>query len=129
LAFEVSRVPRRPFSTIPDSRVPTVTLIAPSAALLDACRETIRYVAVANIEVSDVKAAATNVAKWRPFAIVIEEDVFDFDPAEFEALARDVGGEIVTVPGAADSRSLVGLLLPRLKGAYARWDGHADSLE
>ncbi len=117
---------RRPFSTIPDSRVPAVVVIAPSEALLEACRESLRYVVVATLEATGVKEAATNIARLRPFAIVIEEDVFDFDPAEFEALARDVGGEVVAVPGAADSETLLSLLLPRLKGAFARWSAEAD---
>lgn len=120
---------RRPFSTIPDSRVPTVALVAPGKTVLAACRETMHYVVVADIEVTDVQAAATNIAKWRPFAIVIEEDVFDFDPAEFEALARDVGSELVIVPGTADSDALMSLLLPRLKGAYGRWSAQSEPFD
>ena len=114
---------RPPFSTIPEQRVPSVVLVAPSDALSRACHEAMRFVAAAaSIEITDVAGAATNVARWRPFALVMEEEVFEFDPREFEALARDVGAEIVTVASRDPEELLTSVLLPQLKALYRRWD-------
>src|SRR5260221_4906023 len=119
---ERARVPRPPFSTIPEDRAAAVVVAAPGALLLSACREAIRYGVAARIEVADVKGAATHVAATRPFAIVIDEDVFAFDPREFEALARDVGAELVTVPSASSRGAVLGWLLPKLSSALKTWE-------
>ncbi len=119
---------RPPFSTLPERRVPVLVVIAPSKATLDACYETMRYVAVSRIEVTGVSQATTLVAEHRPFAIVLEEDVFAFDPREFQALGRDVGAEIVTVSGQSQHDPLISRLLPELKAAYRRWEQRYDSL-
>jgi hypothetical protein len=117
---------RPPFSTIPERRLPVLVVIAPGRTLLEACYETMHLVTAGRVEISDVKSIATRVAAERPFAIVIEEDVFAFDPNEFEALGRDVGAEIVTVPAEAVHDVLISRLLPALKGAFGRWE--EDSL-
>jgi len=96
--------------------------VSPSDELLAACRESARYVGATNVEVTDVKSVATDVAKWRPYTIVIEEELFAFDPSEFIALARDVAAEVVTVPASARRNELVTILLPRLKAALKRWE-------
>ena len=57
----------------------------------------------------------------------IEEDIFAFDPREFQALGRDVGAEIVTVPAEAAHDALVSRLLPALKGAFGRWEAEDES--
>jgi hypothetical protein len=113
---------RPPFSTIPERRLPVLVVIAPGRALLEACYETMHFVTAGRVEVADVKNIATRVAAERPFAIVLEEDVFAFDPREFEALGKDVGAEIVTVPAEAAHDALLSRLLPALKGAFGRWE-------
>jgi hypothetical protein len=118
---------RPPFSTIPARRLPVLVVIAPDKGLLDACHETLRYVSAARVEVADVRGAATLVASKRPFAVVLEEDVFSFDPSEFEALGRDVGAEIVLVPANIAPEDRVPLLLPRLKAAFKKWEQADDS--
>jgi hypothetical protein len=119
---------RPPFSTIPERRLPVLVVIAPGRALLEACFETMHFVTAGRVEVADIKNVATRVAAERPFAIVIEEDVFAFDPQEFQALGRDVGAEIVTVPAEAARDALISRLLPALKGAFGRWEQEHESL-
>jgi hypothetical protein len=87
-----------------------------------------RYLVAARIEVADVRGAATVVAAQRPFAVVLEDDVFAFDPAEFEALGRDVGAELVIVPAGTAPDDRMPLLLPKLKAAFQRWERSNDSL-
>lgn len=114
-------------STIPEQRVAVVVAVAPSAELLAACRESVRYLTATNVEVTDVKSVATDVAKWRPFAIIVEEELFAFDPNEFIALARDVAAEVITVPGGARRDELMAVLLPRLKKTFRRWESSESS--
>lgn len=114
--------PRRAIPTLPETRAAVLVVVSPADALLAACRESVRYVVAANVEVTDVKSVATDVAKWRPFAIVIEEELFAFDPQEFIALARDVGAEVITAPAGAPEDELVTVLLPRLKASFHRWE-------
>ena len=116
--------PRRTLSTIPEGRIPFVVVVAPGPELLDACREATRFVGPSQLEVTDVSAAATSVAERRPFSIVIEEDLYAFDPNEFLALARDVGGEVITMPTGLGRYDLLALLIPRLKVAFQRWDSY-----
>jgi hypothetical protein len=113
-------------STIPERRVPVVVLVAPAPLLFDACREVCQFAGVTSMEVTDVHGAATNIARWRPFVMILEEDVYDFDPAEFDALARDVGAEIIAVPAGGDYNAIVGALLPVLKNALRRWEEQGD---
>ena len=49
------------------------------------------------IEAADMSNAATMAARHRPMVLVLTEDLFAFDPEEFEALARDVRGRLVRV--------------------------------
>ena len=114
-------------STIPEKRMAVLVAVSPSEELLAACRESTRYVGATNVEVTGVKSVATDVAKWRPFAIVIEEELFAFDPSEFIALARDVAAEVVTVPTSLGRDELVAILLPRLKVALKRWEATEGS--
>ena len=118
--------PRRILSTIPDMRAPVLVVVAPNPELLDACHEASRFLAV-RLEVTEVNSVATSAARLRPFAIILEEDVFAFDPNEFTALARDVGAEVITVSASMVRDELLGVLLPRLKTALAEWN--RDSTE
>jgi hypothetical protein len=114
-------------STLPEHRIALILAVAPSEELLAACRESARYLTATNVEVTDVKSVATDVASWRPFAIVIEEELFAFDPDEFIALARDVAAEIITVPEGARRDELLTILLPRLKTTFRRWESTESS--
>jgi len=104
-----------------------LVVVSPEKELLAACRESARTIVAVDVEVTDVKSVATDVAKWRPFAIVIEEDLFAFDPNEFIALARDVAAEVITVPASTARDELVTVLMPRLKAALTRWEATEGS--
>jgi hypothetical protein len=114
-------------STIPEKRLAVLVAVSPSAELLAACREAAHYVGFIDVQVTDVKSVATDAAKWRPFVIVIDDELFAFDPSEFIALAKDVAAEIVTVPGSLRRDELVTMLLPRLKAAIRRWEASDDA--
>ncbi|MEZ4232993.1 MAG: hypothetical protein R3B89_27685 [Polyangiaceae bacterium] len=51
-----------------------------------------------HIEECAVEQLTTAAATLRPWAIVMSETTYAFDPQEFDALARDVGGRIVRLP-------------------------------
>jgi hypothetical protein len=121
-------VARPPFSTIPERRLAVLVLISPSKRLLDICSEAVRFVIAGRIEVASVQDATTVVAAQRPFAIVLDEDVFAFDPQEFQALGRDVGAQIITVSGQAPHDALMSRLLPELKAAFRRWEQRDESV-
>ncbi len=119
---------RRPDSTLPSRPVPVVVLIGPTGILRDVCGRLMPYLdEVPRIEVSDVKGAATSVARFHPFAIVLSEEVLAFDPEEFQALARDVGAELMTVAEGEGEEQVVALLYPRLKAALHRfWEREGE---
>jgi hypothetical protein len=122
-ANEVSKVvARQPLSTVPDTRLPVLVLIAPSRATLGMCQEAMRHFAGGSVEVTDVKGATTLVAERKPFALVLDEDVYAFDPREFQALGRDVGAELITISAEVARGRLLARLLPRLEAAYRRWE-------
>ena len=51
-----------------------------------------------HVKECDLRSVATMVARWRPLAIVLTEDLYTFDAPEFDALARDVSSTLVRVP-------------------------------
>jgi len=56
-----------------------------------------RSVPMANVASCELRDAPTRVAELWPFAIVMSEDLYAFDAAEFDALARDVSARLITV--------------------------------
>jgi hypothetical protein len=69
---------------------------------------------------ADVAGAPTVVAEKRPLAMVVVEDVYDFDPDEFDALARDVGASVVKVAEDVSAARLDALLAAAIDAATAR---------
>jgi hypothetical protein len=109
-------------STVPDRPVPSVVIVAPGAEMLDVWLEILqRLEEVPSIQLTDLKDAATAVARWRPMALLVERDLFEFDAKEFAALARDVGAEVIVVDTAADKDAIAALVLPALAAALAIW--------
>ena len=78
-------------------RVPAVLAVAATDNVVQACRKAVLTFTLAEIVRAQVHDAATKAAKWRPFAFVIPEDTYQFDPQEFDELARDVGALVVTI--------------------------------
>jgi nucleotide-binding universal stress UspA family protein len=82
------------------------------------------------IEVAACGAAtvATDVARARPFALVVSQDIYAFDPDEFSALARDVNADLIVlkVPG-ANASFLEQALRPSLRTAFRRYRTEQES--
>jgi hypothetical protein len=71
---------------------------------------------------AQLASAATHVASERPFAIVISNELYAFDAAEFDALARDVKAEVLALPTAGvPIEVLCERLLPLLRSALQEY--------
>lgn len=101
-----------------------VVVVGGPDVLVQAVAQAIERIPGARVETCDILNAATTVAKTWPFAIVMTEDIYAFDPQEFEALARDVAARLHRLDAAGHTvQSLQALLRPELlEAAYARFD-------
>jgi len=75
----------------------TVLLIGGPQTLVDSVQRAVLRVPVAQLVCCELCDAPTRVAELWPFAIVMSDDLYFFDGAEFEALARDVTARLITV--------------------------------
>jgi hypothetical protein len=105
-------------TTIPQP-VSIVVVVGGPRELVDATRHAAGVAAAARVETAELSTAATVVATHRPFAIVMSEDVYTFDAAEFDALARDVNATLLkidtqSVPPSKFER----VLMPRIGRAH-----------
>jgi hypothetical protein len=109
-------------STVPSHPIPSVVIVAPPSDLLDKLLDVLqRLEEVPSVQLTGVEDVATAVARWRPLALFVEKEVFDFDADEFRALARDVGAEVVTLDSNDAKESIAAMVLPRLQTALVRW--------
>ena len=99
-----------------------ILLVGPTPELIEAARRAAYNVPGAEVSMCEVKDAATRTAELRPFAIVMSEDVYAFDAAEFDALARDVRSRLLTVSAGSTVDRLERRLRPELLEAYRRRD-------
>lgn len=98
-----------------------VVVVGGPRELIDATRQAAGIAAAARVETAELASAATVVATHRPFAIVMSEDVYAFDSAEFDALARDVNATLLKVPlDGSDAAKLERTLMPKLGRAHRR---------
>lgn len=98
-----------------------VVVVGGPADLVAAVRQAAGVAAAARVETAELSNAATVVATERPFAVVMSEDMYSFDAAEFEALARDVGASLIRVDTANATRTkLERILMPKLGQALRR---------
>ncbi len=67
-------------------------------ALIEAATHVTTTCTNARVATTDLASAATKVARSRPFAIVLSDEVYAFDAAEFDALARDVKAALIAIP-------------------------------
>lgn len=99
--------------------VSIVVVVGGPRELIDAARQAAGIAAAAKIETAELSNAATVVATHRPFAIVMSEDVYAFDAAEFDALARDVNATLLKVDTQGmDAVKLERTLMPKLGRAH-----------
>jgi hypothetical protein len=109
-------------STIPSHPVPSVVIVSPAAEMLDVWLEILqRLEDVPSIQLTTIAEAATAVARWKPLALLIDQDLFAFDSQEFRDLARDVGADVIAVDARADKEAIARAVLPQLEAALTRW--------
>lgn len=105
-------------------QVPVALVIGGSLELMSAMSEAALGAQVLVAECS-VEDAATTAAQMRPLVMVMSEDVFDFDPDGFEALARDVRSRLLRVdaesPDARQLQSDLATLMLDAEEADATW--------
>lgn len=77
--------------------IAAVLVVGDSQSLIKAVDRGARSLQGAEVVACAVRDALTRAAELRPFAIVMNEDVYGFDSAAFDALARDVRAELITV--------------------------------
>jgi hypothetical protein len=107
-------------TAIPQS-IATVVVVGGPKSLVDATRNAAQVAASAQVETTELADAANTVAACRPFAIVMSEDVYAFDAAEFDALARDVNAVLVRVEDVTlAANKLERALMPKLGRAHRR---------
>jgi hypothetical protein len=75
-----------------------VVVIGGPDTLIEAARRAASLATSARVVTADIASAATQVARERPFAIVVSDEVYAFDSAEFDALARDVKSILIALP-------------------------------
>jgi len=83
--------------TLETNPLTTVLVVGGPDALIDSARRASRLVPAAEVESCELRDAATKAAQLWPFAILISEDLYAFDAAEFDALARDVNSHVIPV--------------------------------
>jgi len=101
--------------------LPCVLLAGNDPNLASVCRQCAALAAGARLEVTDMGALTTRAAELRPFAIVVPEDLLDFDPEEFVALARTVNATLVPISiEAPRDREVRAELVARIRTAYEK---------
>jgi len=110
---------RTRFTTRKITRDPVLMVIGDDANLEQVCQEMGRSLG-SMVTIAPLAQATTRAARWRPFALVLPEHVYAFDPSEFDALARDVGAALVPVTtGRIDQPTLLETLKRALDKAMA----------
>lgn len=98
-------------------QAPVAVVVSASAQLVESCRRAVLSFSCADVESAPIAEVASVVSKMRPFAIVVDENIYAFDPSEFTALARDVHADVIRVrrPDAP-----VAQMIPAIKPALQR---------
>jgi hypothetical protein len=78
--------------------VVSVVVIGGPDPLVEAVRRVTALVTNAAVVTAEIATAATMVARARPFAIVVSDEIYSFDSSEFDALARDVQATLIALP-------------------------------
>jgi len=99
----------------------TVLLVGGPQKLVESVRHAARCVPTAELLCCELGDAPTRVAQLWPFALVMSDDLYNFDAPEFEPLARDVQARLITVTiGATGSPSAEEELGEQILEAF-RW--------
>jgi hypothetical protein len=84
-------------NTLEANPATTVLMVGGPQALIECTQRAARSVPTAQVVTCELRDAPTRVAELWPFAIVMSDDLYAFDAAEFDALARDVRARLITV--------------------------------
>src|ERR1700759_1176850 len=105
--------------TLEHMPVLNVVVIGGPDQLVEAARRAASLVTNASLVTAEVASAATSVARARPFAVVMSDELYGFDSREFDALARDVQARLIVLPtDGLSSRVLQQRLTPPMMGAF-----------
>ncbi len=107
-------------NTLETNPASTVLVVGGPQTLIELARAASRVVPVAEIVSCELRDAPTKVAELWPFAIVMSEDLYTFDAAEFDALARDVKARLITVSAGAEASSAQQELKQKILEAHQR---------
>lgn len=102
---------------------PSISLVVVGGpdALIEAVKHVTLTTTNARVVQSDLASAATKVARARPFALVVSDEIYAFDSAEFDALARDVQAELIALPtDGVPAKLLQERLTPLVLDAFRR---------
>jgi hypothetical protein len=105
-------------NTLETNPTTTVLVVGGPQALVECVERSSRTVPRAEVVTCELREAATKVAELWPFAIIMSEDLYAFDSAEFDALARDVRSRLIVVPAGLTPRETE--LGPKILEAF-RW--------
>ncbi len=79
------------------------------------------------VEACGAASVASMATSLRPFALVLSQDIFAFDPEEFTALARDVQADLVVLKISGGASFLEQALRPSLRAAFRRFRTETES--
>jgi hypothetical protein len=105
-------------NTLETNPTTTVLVIGGPPLLTECVERSSRTVPRAEVITCELRDAANRVAELWPFAIIMSDDLYAFDSAEFDALARDVRSRLIVVPAATTPKEAE--LGPRILEAF-RW--------
>jgi hypothetical protein len=74
--------------------VDVVLVVGQTSEFVDRCRDVAPSFG-AVVQACDLATAPTMCARLRPLVVLLSEDVYAFDPSEFDALARDTSSRIL----------------------------------
>jgi hypothetical protein len=105
-------------NTLETNPTTTVLVVGGPPLLVECVERSSRSVPRAEVITCELRDAATRVAELWPFVIIMSEDLYAFDWAEFDALARDVRSRLIVVPTATIPKEAE--LGPKILEAF-RW--------
>jgi hypothetical protein len=116
-------------TTVRPAPAPIVLVVGGPDELIEATRRAASWQSpTIVVETCDAGHVATVATQLRPFALVMGQEVYAFDPDEFAALARDLQTELVVLkvtrvsPGFLDNA-----LRPSLRHAFRRYRSVVES--
>ena len=83
--------------TLETSPATTVLVVGGPSQLVECVTRASTVVPMANVVSCELRDAPTKVAELWPFVIIMSDDLYAFDSAEFDALARDVRARLITM--------------------------------